>query len=43
MVSVATKILWHVDYVTVDQNAKYGEDWAETDETTVKSCFIPEY
>ena len=35
MVSMAAKVMRHVDYIIVDPNAKYGKDWAETDETTV--------
>ena len=41
--SMANKIMWHVDYIIVDQNTKYGEDLALNDETTVRSCIIQEY
>ena len=34
MVSMAIKIIGHVDYITEDNNAKYGEYWAEIDETS---------
>ena len=43
MVSMATNIVWRVDYIIVDENAKYCEDCAQTDETTVRSSFILEY
>ena len=42
MVSVATKMMWHVNYIIVDQNSKYGKDLSEIDET-VRSCFIQKY
>ena len=29
-------------YVIVDQNTKYGEDWAKIEEM-VRSCFIQKY
>ena len=47
MVFMATKIVLHIHCIIVDQNTKYGEDWAEIwaeiEETTVRSCFMQEY
>ena len=39
MDSMATKIMWHVGHIRVDQNAKYGEDRTYNDETRVRSLF----
>ena len=43
MVYMATKMMWHVNYkkmyIIVDQNTKYGEDWAYIDKT-VRNVFI---
>ena len=41
MVIMATKMMWPMNYI-IDQNTKYGEDYAEIDEA-VRSCFIQEY
>ena len=43
MLSMATKIMGHVVCIIVDQNTKYNEYWAETDDTTTRSCFSQEY
>ena len=43
MVSMATKIMWHVDSVVVDQNTKYGEDLAKSNKTTVRRSLDQHY
>ena len=40
MVSKATNIMWHVDYIIVDKNDKYGEDCPLTDETTLPTHML---
>ena len=42
MVPLATKMVWHVNYIIVDQNTKYCEDWTKIDETA-RSCFNQKY
>ena len=38
VVSMATKIMWPISDIIIDQNTEYGEDWSWIGKTTVISC-----
>ena len=40
MVSIATKIMWHVKYNIVNQHTKFGDILTNIDKIIVKSCIF---